>query len=52
MTLKELMEVIGEGNYLEDTLVLVNGKPANDVSFGLMIETGQMAINILSYETH
>lgn len=54
MTLKELIEAVcdANGDYLEDTLVLVNGKPADDVSFGLIAETGQMTINILGYETH
>lgn len=51
MTIKELFEIIGEDkSYWEQTIVLVNGEPADDVSFGLIAETGQMTVNIQSYD--
>ena len=50
MTIKELMEMIGEDEtYWEQTLVYVNGEPADDVSFGLIAGTNQMIINIEHY---
>ena len=51
MTITELMEMIGEDkSYWEQTLVYVNGEPADDVSFGLIAETGFMVINIEHYD--
>lgn len=57
MTLKELIAASAvyadaDGDYVEDILILVNGKPADDINFGLIAETGQTTLNILSYETH
>ena len=51
MTITELFEMIGEDkSYWEQTLVYVNGQPADDVSFGLIAGTNQMIINIEHYE--
>lgn len=51
MTLQELFEIVGEDkSYWEQTLVYVNGEPADDVSFGLIAGTGQMIINIEHYD--
>ena len=51
MTIAELIEIIGEDkSYWEQTLVYVNGEPADDVSFGLIAGTAQMIINIEHYD--
>ena len=51
MTIKEFIEYIGENKaYWEQTEIYVNGKPADDVSFGLVAGTNQMIVNIESYE--
>ena len=54
MTLQELIEATSndKGRYWGDTLILVNGIPADDFNLGLIGETGQLTLNILSYETH
>lgn len=50
MTISELIEIIGEDkSYWEQTLVYVNGEPADGVSFGLIAGTNQMIINIEHY---
>ena len=50
MTIAELIEMIGEDkSYWEQTLVYVNGEPAEDVTFGLLAGTNQMIINIEHY---
>ena len=50
MTIAKLIEMIGEDkSYWEQTLVYVNGEPADDVSFGLIAETNQMIITIEHY---
>lgn len=51
MTIKKFIEAIGEDEaYIEKTLVYINGKPADDVSFGLVAGTNQMIVNIESYD--
>ncbi len=52
MTIAELIEMIGEDkSYWEQTLVYVNGQPADDVSFGLLAGgKSQMIINIVHYD--
>lgn len=51
MNIKEFIEIIGEDEtYWEQTDVYVNGKPADDVSFGLVAGTNQMIVNIESYD--
>ena len=51
MNVKEFMEIVGEDKeYWEQTEVYVNGKPADDISFGLVAGTNQMIINIESYD--
>lgn len=51
MTIAELIEMIGEDkSYWEQTLVYVNGEPADDVSFGMLAGTSQMIINIEHYD--
>lgn len=43
--------MIGEDeSYWEQTLVYVNGEPADDVSFGIITGTNQMIVNIVHYE--
>ena len=51
MTIKEFIDQVGEDKaYWEQTEVYVNGKPADDVSFGLVAGTNQMIVNIESYD--
>ena len=52
MTIKEFIEAVGEEDedFWEQTLVYVNGRPADDISFGLLAGTNQMIINIESYD--
>lgn len=51
MTLLELMEEIGEDkSYWAETLVYVNGQPADDVSFGLLPATNELVVNIEHYD--
>lgn len=51
MTVKDLIEMTDDyGDYLSQVEIYVNGKPADDVSFGLVAGTGQMIVNIESYD--
>lgn len=51
MTIAELMKQIGEDKtYWEQTLIYVNGQPADDVSFGILPSTNEMVINIEHYD--
>ena len=50
MTIAELIEMIGEDkSYWEQTLVYVNGEPADDISFGILPYSNQLVINIEHY---
>lgn len=51
MTIKDLIDATDDyGPYLAHVEILINGKPVDDVSYGIIAETGQLTVNLQSYE--
>lgn len=51
MTIKELVDATDDyGPYWDSIEILVNGKPVDDVSYGVIAETGQLTVNLQSYD--
>lgn len=53
MTIAELIEQVGlDEEYWQETDIYINGKPADDISFGVNPSTNRLIVNIESYEDY
>lgn len=52
MTIKELMDMTDDySDYQAQTEIYINGKPVDDISFGIMLSDNRLIVNLESYDT-